>query len=236
MLRRRARQDRADEDGAPSGLDGGPDVGRGVGVRAAGRCREEFSGHTTRSAREPPAPLAAARVRLHVVVEDLAALGVEVQARPGHVALHEHHRHRPAVRGRVHRERVTTTPQGQGHRTVAAQVAADVLGLAPEQIDVRTDADTAANPWTVSSGNYSSRFAAVGRVAPCTSPPPGSRDRLRAIAARRAWLPLRRRSSSPRAWRACAATRSGRLAAPPRRRRALGPERAAPARPRRASR
>ena len=61
--------------------------------------------------------------------------------------------------------RITTTPQGQGHRTVAAQVAADVLGLEPEQIDVRTDADTAANPWTVSSGNYSSRFAAMGASA-----------------------------------------------------------------------
>jgi 2-furoyl-CoA dehydrogenase large subunit len=61
--------------------------------------------------------------------------------------------------------RITTTPQGQGHRTVAAQVAADVLGLDPEQIDVRTDADTAANPWTVSSGNYSSRFAAMGASA-----------------------------------------------------------------------
>jgi 2-furoyl-CoA dehydrogenase large subunit len=61
--------------------------------------------------------------------------------------------------------RITTTPQGQGHRTVAAQVAADVLGLEPEQIDVRTDADTAANPWTVSSGNYSSRFAALGASA-----------------------------------------------------------------------
>jgi 2-furoyl-CoA dehydrogenase large subunit len=61
--------------------------------------------------------------------------------------------------------RITTTPQGQGHRTVAAQVAADVLGLDPEKIDVRTDADTAANPWTVSSGNYSSRFAAMGASA-----------------------------------------------------------------------
>ena len=61
--------------------------------------------------------------------------------------------------------RITTTPQGQGHRTVAAQVAADALGLAPGQIDVRTDADTAANPWTVSSGNYSSRFAVMGASA-----------------------------------------------------------------------
>jgi 2-furoyl-CoA dehydrogenase large subunit len=78
--------------------------------------------------------------------------------------------------------RITTTPQGQGHGTVAAQVAADVLGLAPEQIDVRTDADTAANPWTISSGNYSSRFAAMGASAVHLA---ASRlaDRLRALAA-----------------------------------------------------
>jgi 2-furoyl-CoA dehydrogenase large subunit len=78
--------------------------------------------------------------------------------------------------------RITTTPQGQGHRTVAAQVAADELGLDPGQIDVRTDADTAANPWTVSSGNYSSRFAALGASAVQLA---ASRlaDRLRALAA-----------------------------------------------------
>ncbi len=78
--------------------------------------------------------------------------------------------------------RITTTPQGQGHRTVAAQVAADVLGLEPEQIDVRTDADTAANPWTVSSGNYSSRFAVMGASAVHLA---ASRlaERLRALAA-----------------------------------------------------
>lgn len=57
--------------------------------------------------------------------------------------------------------RFTTTPQGQGHRTVAAQIVADALGVAFDDIDVRTEADTAANPWTVSSGNYSSRFSAV---------------------------------------------------------------------------
>ena len=61
--------------------------------------------------------------------------------------------------------RFTTTPQGQGHRTVAAQVVADVLGVDPADVDVRADADTAANPWTVSSGNYSSRFAVVGASA-----------------------------------------------------------------------
>ena len=93
--------------------------------------------------------------------------------------------------------RITTTPQGQGHRTVAAQVAADVLGLGPEQIDVRTDADTAANPWTVSSGNYSSRFAAMGasavHLAARVSLIACSRSRRRSSAARR------RRSSSPTA-------------------------------------
>ena len=102
--------------------------------------------------------------------------------------------------------RFTTTPQGQGHRTVAAQVAADVLGLEPEQIDVRTDADTAANPWTVSSGNYSSRFAAMGASAVHLA---ASRlaDRLRALAAPHARLRRRTRSSSPTASRACATTR-----------------------------
>ena len=78
--------------------------------------------------------------------------------------------------------RITTTPQGQGHRTVAAQVAADALGLAPEQIEVRTDADTAANPWTVSSGNYSSRFSAIGASAVQLAATRLA-DRLRALAA-----------------------------------------------------
>src|SRR5205085_7525627 len=62
------------------------------------------------------------------------------------------------------------------------QVAADVLGLDPEAIDVRTDADTAANPWTVSSGNYSSRFAAMGASAVQLAATRLA-DRLRALAA-----------------------------------------------------
>jgi len=60
---------------------------------------------------------------------------------------------------------LSTTPQGQGHRTVAAQVAADVLGVAPAEIDVLTSADTSATPWTVASGSYSSRFSGVGAGA-----------------------------------------------------------------------
>jgi 2-furoyl-CoA dehydrogenase large subunit len=58
--------------------------------------------------------------------------------------------------------KLSTTPQGQGHRTVAAQVVADVLGVEPDDVDVLTDLDTSTSAWTVSSGNYSSRFSGVG--------------------------------------------------------------------------
>jgi 2-furoyl-CoA dehydrogenase large subunit len=62
--------------------------------------------------------------------------------------------------------RLGTTPQGQGHRTVAAQVAADELGVEPADVTVLCEADTASTPWTIASGNYSSRFSgvAVGAV------------------------------------------------------------------------
>ena len=61
--------------------------------------------------------------------------------------------------------RVGTTPQGQGHRTVCAQVTADALGLRPEVVDVVTELDTSTSAWTVASGNYSSRFSGVGTGA-----------------------------------------------------------------------
>ena len=62
--------------------------------------------------------------------------------------------------------RLASTPQGQGHRTVCAQVVADVLGCEPEAVTVMSEMDTASVPWTVASGNYSSRFSgvAVGAV------------------------------------------------------------------------
>jgi 2-furoyl-CoA dehydrogenase large subunit len=60
---------------------------------------------------------------------------------------------------------VGTTPQGQGHATVAAQVAAEALGVTPEEIEVLTSVDTSTSAWTVSSGNYSSRFSGVGAGA-----------------------------------------------------------------------
>ena len=54
---------------------------------------------------------------------------------------------------------IASAPQGQGHRTVIAQVVADVLGLDRKEIRVLTELDTAKDAWSVASGNYSSRFA-----------------------------------------------------------------------------
>ena len=50
-------------------------------------------------------------------------------------------------------------PQGQGHRTVLAQVVGDTLGLAPAQITVALEHDTQRDAWSIAAGNYSSRFA-----------------------------------------------------------------------------
>jgi len=61
--------------------------------------------------------------------------------------------------------RTTTTPQGQGHRTVIAQVVADRLGVEPRDVDVLTESDTSTSPWTIASGNYSSRFSGVAVAA-----------------------------------------------------------------------
>jgi 2-furoyl-CoA dehydrogenase large subunit len=58
--------------------------------------------------------------------------------------------------------RLSTTPQGQGHKTVVAQVVADRLEVEPGAVEMLTDSDTSTSPWTVASGNYSSRFSGVG--------------------------------------------------------------------------
>jgi 2-furoyl-CoA dehydrogenase large subunit len=57
--------------------------------------------------------------------------------------------------------RLCTTPNGQGHATVAAQIVADELGIDPNDIDVATDIDTLTSAWSIASGNYSNRFAAI---------------------------------------------------------------------------
>jgi 2-furoyl-CoA dehydrogenase large subunit len=57
--------------------------------------------------------------------------------------------------------RLDSTPNGQGHATVAAQIVADKLGLKPDDIDVVTEIDTLTSNWSIASGNYSNRFAAI---------------------------------------------------------------------------
>jgi len=58
-----------------------------------------------------------------------------------------------------------TTPQGQGHQTIVAQIVADELGLRPEDVTVVDEMDTFTRVWSISSGTYSSRFGSVGTSA-----------------------------------------------------------------------
>ena len=77
---------------------------------------------------------------------------------------------------------IASVPQGQGHRTVIAQVVADVFGLRPADVTVVTDVDTGKDAWSIASGNYSSRFApAVAGAAHLAAT--RLRDRLALVAA-----------------------------------------------------
>jgi 2-furoyl-CoA dehydrogenase large subunit len=60
---------------------------------------------------------------------------------------------------------LSTAPQGQGHRTVVAQIVAEELGLTPEGVAVVDEMDTLASFWSISSGTYSSRFGSIGTSA-----------------------------------------------------------------------
>jgi 2-furoyl-CoA dehydrogenase large subunit len=60
---------------------------------------------------------------------------------------------------------VGSCPQGQGHETTAAQVVADVLGITPDLVTVRTGFDTERNVHTGFSGTYASQFAVSGLSA-----------------------------------------------------------------------
>lgn len=61
--------------------------------------------------------------------------------------------------------RLGTTPQGQGHQTVAAQIVAQELGVDYDAIEVIAEIDTQTSPWSIASGSYSSRFAPVASAA-----------------------------------------------------------------------
>lgn len=56
---------------------------------------------------------------------------------------------------------LSSTPNGQGHATVAAQIIADQLGIDPVAIDVVTELDTRSSAWSIASGNYSNRFSTI---------------------------------------------------------------------------
>ena len=56
---------------------------------------------------------------------------------------------------------VDSLPNGQGHRTVVAQIVADEVGVNPEDVEVITDLDTFGGAWSITSGNYSNRFSTV---------------------------------------------------------------------------
>lgn len=58
-----------------------------------------------------------------------------------------------------------SSPQGQGHETVAAQVAADDLGLEPDMITVRTGFDSSWNTYAGLSGTIASQFVVTGLSA-----------------------------------------------------------------------
>ena len=95
------------------------------------------------------------------------ALPPEVRARPGYLPKSgsaEWATISMNQRGKVS-VTMATTPQGQGHETVVTQIVADELGLTPEDVAIVDEFDTSKHGWTISSGTYASRFAAVGTSA-----------------------------------------------------------------------
>ena len=60
---------------------------------------------------------------------------------------------------------IATLSQGQGHETVAAKVVSDVLCVPYDQVRVENRFDSASSVWSLSSGSYSSRFAAMGATS-----------------------------------------------------------------------
>jgi 2-furoyl-CoA dehydrogenase large subunit len=57
---------------------------------------------------------------------------------------------------------IGTTPQGQSHETTAAMVVADILGVSPDDVNVRAGHDDYWNSHAGFSGTYASQFAVTG--------------------------------------------------------------------------
>jgi 2-furoyl-CoA dehydrogenase large subunit len=77
---------------------------------------------------------------------------------------------------------IDSIPNGQGHRTVVAQIVADEMGLNPQDIAVVSDLDTFGGAWSVTSGNYANRFSTVVTSAVALAARKGA-AKLRAVAA-----------------------------------------------------
>jgi 2-furoyl-CoA dehydrogenase large subunit len=54
---------------------------------------------------------------------------------------------------------IDSIPNGQGHRTVVAQIVADEMGVKPADVEVYSDLDTFGGIWSITSGNYANRFS-----------------------------------------------------------------------------
>ncbi len=55
-----------------------------------------------------------------------------------------------------------TAPQGQGHETTAAMIVADIIGVTPDDVNVRAGHDSYWNSHAGFSGTYASQFAVTG--------------------------------------------------------------------------
>jgi 2-furoyl-CoA dehydrogenase large subunit len=56
---------------------------------------------------------------------------------------------------------IDSLPNGQGHRTVVAQIVADEMGVPPGDVEVVSELDTFGGIWSITSGNFSNRFSTV---------------------------------------------------------------------------
>jgi 2-furoyl-CoA dehydrogenase large subunit len=72
--------------------------------------------------------------------------------------------------------------QGQGHATVLAQIVAEELGLALDDVTVNLEIDTVKDAWSIAAGTYSCRFA-PGTAVAAHMAAHQVRDKLAAIAA-----------------------------------------------------
>jgi len=75
-----------------------------------------------------------------------------------------------------------SVPQGQSHATTAAQVVADVLGVAPDDVTVLIGSDMQRNVYSGFSGTIASQFAVTGLSA-AIGAAERLRDDIRALAA-----------------------------------------------------